>query len=210
MIKTLLPPNATKLERDIEQVTAAKYDVPDHIRDVWNADTCPAHLLPWLAWAMSVDNWDSQWPEQVKRDTIKNSIAVHQRKGTVAAVRTALDALGVQVEISEWWQTNGVAGTFDLLAWANSNLGDGTAVLSQKLYADLEQSIKEAAPVSRHFAFKVGAQFKDTLGLAAGAIKTTMVNRNTANTDTAPLQSFSALTIAAHAHVHTVARLGVL
>lgn len=30
---------------------------PVSIRELWNPDTCPANLLPWLAWSFSVDRW---------------------------------------------------------------------------------------------------------------------------------------------------------
>ena len=95
MPKSLLPPNATQLERDIEQVTAAKYDMPVPIRDIWNADTCPSSVLPWLAWAMSVEPWDADWSEQQQRQVIKASIGLHAQKGTVAAVRQVLQASGL-------------------------------------------------------------------------------------------------------------------
>jgi len=210
MFNTLLPPNVTMLERNIEQVTAVKHDVNVPVRDVWNASTCPAHLLPWLAWAVSVDNWDSTWSDDAKRKVIQGSILLHQTKGTVAAVQQALDALGAQVEITEWFDNAGVPGTFSLLAWANNNLGAGNTVLNAKLYADLEKAIKEAAPVSRHFSLTVGVQFKDALALASGALKAVMVTRSAAQTVIAPLHGVSSISFAAHAHVQTFVRVGVL
>ena len=210
LMQSLLPINATKLERDIEQVTAAKYDMPIAVRDMWNPDTCPAPFLPWLAWGVSVDNWNADWSEQVKRNVIKASIKVHQIKGTVDAVRQALDALGAQIEMSEWFENGGAPGTFSLIAWANDNLGSGNTVLDTQLYADLERSISEAKPASRHFTFQVGARFKDGLALAAGGIRLAMVRRNTAATEVAPLNNDGGMAIAAHGHVRTLIRVGVL
>jgi hypothetical protein len=50
--------------------------------------------LPWLAWALSVDEWDETWTEAQKRETVAASYAVHSKKGTPYAVRHALEALG--------------------------------------------------------------------------------------------------------------------
>ena len=92
-MKSLLPDNATALEKNIEQVTAGMTDLPVPIRDLWNPDTCPTHLLPWLAWALDVEQWKSDWSEPVQRTAIKASWGVHNTMGTKAAVRNTLDAL---------------------------------------------------------------------------------------------------------------------
>jgi len=100
---SILPPNATALERALDDVMGSR-PIPVPVRDVWDAWTCPAPLLPWLAWALSVDNWDPEWGEQKKRGTIAASVAVHRAKGTPDAMRRALAALGLRLEIVEWWQ----------------------------------------------------------------------------------------------------------
>ena len=71
---TLLPPNSTQLERAIEGANgAALADVPVPIRDLWNPETCPAALLPFLAWGVSIDLWDSQWSEAEKRAAVASA-----------------------------------------------------------------------------------------------------------------------------------------
>lgn len=97
----LLPPNATALERAISD--SIDRPVPVVISELWNPDTCPVALLPWLAWAMSVDEWDSNWTESQKRGAIKASLAVHQKKGTIGALRSALGALGYEISVHEWF-----------------------------------------------------------------------------------------------------------
>ena len=49
---SLLPPNASALERKLEQATLRLGTLPVPLRELWNPDTCPAHLLPWLAWTV--------------------------------------------------------------------------------------------------------------------------------------------------------------
>jgi phage tail P2-like protein len=97
----LLPPNSTSQERALSKTTARVGDVPMQIKQVWNPQTCPAGILPWLAWAMSVDEWDANWTEQQKRDAIAASVQVHRTKGTIGAVRRALQALGYEVLVNE-------------------------------------------------------------------------------------------------------------
>jgi len=94
-VTTILPPNATDLERNIEQsATRAIEQLPVPIRDLWNPDTCPRHLLPWLAWALDVELWQSDWPEAVQRSAIKASIDVHNHMGTAGGLKLALESLG--------------------------------------------------------------------------------------------------------------------
>jgi len=52
----LLPPNATQAERALSQAIVAR-PLPVDITALWDADRCPAALLPWLAWALSVVEW---------------------------------------------------------------------------------------------------------------------------------------------------------
>ena len=92
---SLLPPNATPLEQVIEQTMATsmdRLDVP--IDTLWQPKTCPVAALPWLAWALSVDQWDEPWLESTQREVIQSSIAVHRNKGTLAAVQQILTATG--------------------------------------------------------------------------------------------------------------------
>ena len=94
MSDSQLPPNATAAEVAIEAATARVGAVPVEIRTVWHPDVCPAEILPWLAWALSVDNWDPQWPVSTQRAVISAAVEVHRRKGTRAAVVQALSAAG--------------------------------------------------------------------------------------------------------------------
>ena len=52
---SILPPNVTRAERALEGATARLDDVPVPIRSMWNPATCPAFLLPWIAWGLSID-----------------------------------------------------------------------------------------------------------------------------------------------------------
>lgn len=111
-MQSLLPHNATAAERAIEHAgsQAIGITIVEGYTDPWR---CPAALLPWLAWSMSVDEWDPDWPEEIKRQTIAASVEVHRRKGTVWAMRRALQAAGLgDAEIQEGWSANQYDGSF--------------------------------------------------------------------------------------------------
>ncbi|SEI83320.1 phage tail protein, P2 protein I family [Azotobacter beijerinckii] len=113
----LLPPNSTALERALAEVGASATELPVPIRALWDPDACPLALLPWLAWAWSVDAWDDAWSEQQKRDTVRQALPVQRIKGTLGAVRKAVSALGPEVRVQEWFNQSpaGAPYTFRLL-----------------------------------------------------------------------------------------------
>ena len=164
--RSLLPPNATAAERAIESAMAKATDVPVPIATLWDPQRCPVPLLPWLAWAMSVDDWDSAWPDSIKRSLIAGSFRIHRIKGTVAAIRQALAVLGVEAELAEWFEYGGRPHTFRLTAWANANLhANNEAILSPALYTALKRAVDAVKPVRSHYDFRVGARFDDRLAI---------------------------------------------
>ena len=143
-MKSLLPLNSTQLERAMEAAFFEKTIVP--LRDLYNPDTCPVHLLPHLAWAWSVDRWDYRWSEATKRAAIRASFFIHSRKGTIGALRRVVEPLGYLIEIIEWWQTapEGVPGTFAL------KVGVLETGITEEMYQELTFLIDDAKPRSRH------------------------------------------------------------
>ena len=99
----LLPESASNAERGLSGAAAKRLSaIGAPLRDLWRAETCPADLLPWLAWGLSVDDWDPEWPEATKRTVIAEAIEVHRYKGTPWAVRRSLEQMGFnRVEILE-------------------------------------------------------------------------------------------------------------
>lgn len=113
----LLPPNATQLERLAAQVGVPATELPVILRSLWDPETCPLGLLPWLAWAWSADEWDKEWTERQKRDVVKQAVQVQSVKGTIGAVRASLGALGFPARVQEWFAQTpaGAPYTFRLL-----------------------------------------------------------------------------------------------
>lgn len=89
----LLPPNSTPLERALAlacEPTAS----PDVLRTLWNPDSCPIELLPWLAWSLSIKEWDDAWPEERKRARIAEAFTIAKTEGTVASIRRVFASIG--------------------------------------------------------------------------------------------------------------------
>ena len=142
----LLPGNSTQLERTAAQALAQIKRVPIPLRQLCNPDTCPVDLLPYLAWAFSVDRWDSKWTEAAKRTAIRSSHYIHSRKGTIGALRRVVEPLGYLIEVLEWWQTTpeGVPGTFAI------KVGVLETGITEEMYQELTWLIDDAKPLTRH------------------------------------------------------------
>lgn len=159
MTRQLLPPHRTPLQAALAD-TGVPAIVPVTLRHTADATRCPAALLPWLAWARSVDGWDEAVTEPARRALIRQSFAIHQRKGTAGAVRRAMAALGVTVDFTEWQRTPGATPyTFSLVAWVNDNPADESAVLTPQLYQRLQRIVDQTRNERSHAAFRIGARF---------------------------------------------------
>ncbi|WP_051321678.1 phage tail protein I [Chrysiogenes arsenatis] len=103
MAPDLLPPSASPAERALAQVMARLSDVPLPVGTLWEPWSAPASVLPWLAWAFSVDDWDHEWSDDRKREVIAESVRLHQHKGSVWSVKRAVELIGADggVEILE-------------------------------------------------------------------------------------------------------------
>lgn len=130
----LLPPSATVLERMLSRAFARHSSLPVGVADSRRPQTCPATLLPWLAWEFSVDTWGPGWDETQKREAVAASPAMHRRKGSASAVQHALLALGYDARIQEWFNQVpiGLPFTFWLLLEADQ-VGIDAAAMAQIL-----------------------------------------------------------------------------
>ncbi len=140
----LLPVGSTPLEVAAAKACAEITRVPVPLRTLWNFATCPVNLLPYLAWALSVDRWDERWSETTKRSVIAASFYVHKHKGTISALRRVVEPLGYLIDVREWWQLNETPGTFRLVVGVLDN------GITEEMYQELERLISDAKPASRH------------------------------------------------------------
>ncbi|SNY66317.1 phage tail protein, P2 protein I family [Stenotrophomonas sp. CC120223-11] len=167
----LLPPNATHAERGLARAIVAR-PLPVDITALWDADRCPTALLPWLAWALSVDEWKAYWPETVKRARVRAAIAIQRRKGTWGSVRDVVAAFGGSILIREWWemQPQGAPHTFEAVMTIANQGGETTTA---KFVDDVIGEISRTKPVRSHFTFTQGMQASAGIGALVGAQGTT-------------------------------------
>ncbi|MEC5343358.1 phage tail protein I [Brenneria populi] len=144
MSNTLLPPSSSDFMRRAAQAAEVLSLLPVDLNTLWDANKCPVDLLPYLAWALSVDRWDKNWSEQTKRQVIKAAWMVHRKKGTITALRRAIEPFGFTVRVIEWFQNGGEPGTFLL------DVGVNDQGITDDLYWELERLIEQAKPCSRH------------------------------------------------------------
>lgn len=142
----LLPHNTTPLERAAAEALAEIQRVPVLLRQLWNPYTCEPRLLPYLAWACSVDRWDPAWSTAAKREVVATSFYVHSKKGTIAALRRVVEPLGYLLEVEEWWQTEpeGEPATFAL------RIGVLDTGITDAMYEELTRLVDDAKPLTRH------------------------------------------------------------
>jgi len=164
---SLLPPNATAQERALEAAIARAADMPVPVKSLWNPDTCAAALLPWLAFALSVDKWSDDWTEAQKRAAIKASYYVHQHKGTIGAVRKALDAIGYEMTIVEWFEKvpAGAPYTFDIQVQVTER------GISEAVYKEIEDIVNATKNVRSHLLTVTAvAVLRGTLNTVAATV----------------------------------------
>lgn len=146
MNSTLLPPSSTAWMRSTEAATARLSGITVAIRTLWTPTACPVDLLPYLAWALSVDRWDKDWPAERKIAVIQRSYWLHRRKGTRAAVRRVIEDMGFSATFAEWFDVGDDPGTFRLEVDVNE------VGLTPKTLDELNRLIGDAKPVGRHLA----------------------------------------------------------
>ncbi|MCO7228747.1 phage tail protein I [Halomonas sp. CnH100-B] len=163
--QSLLPPNATPLERSTAEITVRITDIPTPLRELWNPDTCPAPLLPWLAWSLGVAAWKPYWSEAIKRQRIRQAVDIHRRRGSVQSVRRVVESFGAGVAIREWWQTEpkGQPHTFELVLTVRA---DNNAA---ELQEDIVEEVMRVKPVRSHFNLVAGIAAEGSIGLYAAA-----------------------------------------
>lgn len=153
----LLPPNSTALERRLAAAQQHLSELPVTTRHIRSPTTCPASVLPFLAWELSVDDWNPDWSEEVKRRVIAESVSVHRRKGTRGAVRRALEPIFGDVG-------------FTLVEGASGGLHDGTNLYNgATFYGQAEHWAKYKVYINRPISQQMAADVRRVLASVAPA-----------------------------------------
>lgn len=179
----LLPSNRTPLESALAAAMQLSTDA-GVLRGLADSARCPGALLPWLAWARAVDGWDEAIADDARRQLVRQSFAIHKRKGTVWAVRRAFAALGVLAEFSEWHEMPGAAPyTFGMVAWVNDNPAKSQegALLTPQLYRRLHTLLEATKNARSHYRLRIGARFDQGIAIAT-AVQARALQRGSAET----------------------------
>ena len=164
--RALVPNNSTPLERAVEILTRRLDDIGAPLRQLWSAWDCPISLLPWLAYALSIDAWNANWSERTKRAFVKDAIAVQRQKGTAFAVERVVKAFGAQIMVRPWFKQDppGDPFTFDLVLTVTGE-ADGNARLVEDVIAEVART-KSARD---HFTFTQGFQASGAIAVVGAA-----------------------------------------
>lgn len=152
-VNSILPAHLSDLERDLDIALARIENVNIPISVLWNPFECPIDVLPYLAWALSVDQWKSSWSEDTKRKVVANSLEVHRKKGTRPAVEAALAAFNIKTELKEWFESDPMLpkGTF------NIDVIVPQQGISKSLLSEISQEINNSKRKSAHYVLKAVA-----------------------------------------------------
>lgn len=185
---SLLPPNATLLERALERASEQGID-PEIIRGVADSARCPPDFLPWLGWAWKVEGWEAANTNAQRRELVREAIPVHKTKGTVGAIRRVLKAVRVNADFKEWHQIpNAAPYTFQVTAWANENREGEGSIISPQLGERLRALVDAAKNERSHYEFRLGARFDGGLVLA-NASRSRALQRRTAEAQGVPVDT---------------------
>ena len=101
-MSSLLPPNATKLEKNIEQLGEKISSLPVPFVDLHRIDRCPVTHLPWLAWQHRVEYWQPEWSEPEKRNAISESESFNAQRGTRSSISSLLSTVVDNFQLKAW------------------------------------------------------------------------------------------------------------
>lgn len=129
---------AQALDAELQAVLAASHDIL-----LWaRIDELPESVLTHLAARLHVDVWDPAWSLERKRTAVRNAVQVHRYKGTVQAVRLALEPFA-DVRMEEWFEYGGSPYNFRVLV--------DTQVPTEQLYLDIRRAVSAVKNVRSHF-----------------------------------------------------------
>jgi len=105
-MSSLLPRNATKLEKNVEQLGEKISLIPVPFVDLHSIDRCPVPHLPWLAWEHRVEYWQPDWNEQDKRNAIRESESFNAGRGTRSSISSLLSTVVDNYQLKAWYEFN--------------------------------------------------------------------------------------------------------
>lgn len=138
---TLLPPNESIELKNTD--IALRSVVPDYLDAIdFNPMTCDAKLLPYLAQCWQVLYWDEAWSEDEKRRFIRDAPLVHRHIGTPFAIKKMFEALDIEANITEWYESGGEPYTFDIELSLKSKEITPDVLLRLRKYVEVYKNVR--------------------------------------------------------------------
>lgn len=108
----------------------------------------PGDILDHLATQYRVTPYRDHWNVALKRSAIIANIRNKRKRGTLSAVKKAVEALGSAVYITPWHEQTpkGTPGTFNITATYFDS-----ATSDEEAQEDVIRAINDAKPYTRHF-----------------------------------------------------------
>lgn len=172
----LLPPNSTPNEKAMHAAVMSQMpaDRFDEINTYKDPQTCPEYLLPYLAWERGVDEWDTNWPTQTKRDVVESAPEEQAHGGTVYAIKRALASLGFEMTLTEAWQSDGLPHSFQLFASLNNLTGITLDAEAHKL---IHRKVRRTKNVRSQYDLQFGIGFNQQISIGAGIQAVSLVQK---------------------------------
>jgi phage tail P2-like protein len=168
----LLPSNATDYERVLALTAARLSDLSEAIVSPFNIQKTAPQTLPWLAWLFSVAEWNPSLDTQSQRNLIANSVKIHTKKGTRAAIEKAMQQIGDTLEIEEWWEEKQTEKTFSRTNQpyhfsVNLNLNKSVTTLDAAKLIKIKNTIDQLKPASTDYDIRLKADLQCSVGIVA-------------------------------------------
>ena len=167
-------------------------------------DNVPAAALDALIYDFDLQDFlTDDAPDIVKRRLLKDAKKIKAMLGYRPAITNGLKALGIDIQITEWWQAvpQATRGTFEVMCWINEQIFEGDQYITPELHLAIERMISRTKRKSQHHVFKVGTQHKNTINIQSAMTNFSIVEYDGATyvpeyeNQTHIYNSFSNLTI---------------
>ena len=155
------------------QVSAAATAIDPYLAAVASGREIPAiyaslsrltgRPLDHIATQWDVSVWRESWPEDLKRSVLSTAIIDKRKKGTVSAVKGALESISSIATIVEWWQKNPKGTPHTFTVYATVSEFEGT--LDSELQEDILALIDDNKPLRSHYDFVLQTTGRGEIGL---------------------------------------------
>ena len=166
---SLLPPPLALDTRCIalENVAARLSDIDISPVLVYLIDNVDPSALPHLAWQFNMLDdplWLTAAGNDAKRNVIKNAIKIWRYRGTPWAIETALSYGGYAATLTEWFDYNGIPGTFRI------DIGVGSLDISTSFFNNVKAIVDRNKRKSAHYTVRALVGTEDTAMYGAAAL----------------------------------------